>query len=135
MCLMRSFALLSVCIYAVIVIAIIILHYRQIKNMVVVNGEVLTTYTNKIYRGKMTFDISKTTIRYQFAQKEYFINTDTDMIKNVESTNINLLCNPKKPSEAYIQSFKGLWIEKIYTVLFFTIVLVLVQLFFALQSK
>lgn len=111
------------------VLGILLYHYFQLKNTIEIKGEIISNSTEKINRGKMTFSVSKTTIQYVYNQKNYTKEIDTAWIENMEIKQINLVCSSNNPAQVYINTFKGLWLEKIYMLLFLSIVLFFIVLF------
>lgn len=120
--------------YLILVIGIVIYHYFQLKNTVEIIGQISTAQTEKINRGKMSFSISKTEIKYTFNAQKYSSMFDTDLIENIENNEIPLLVNFSKPNKVHINTTKGKWLEKCYLILFFSIALLFLLLFFGAKN-
>lgn len=132
---MRNSIIILVFLYLILVIAIIVYHYFQLKNTAKIIGQISRTQTEEINKGKMSFSISKTQIDYIYNSKKYSLKFDTDLIENNQKSEINLLVNVFNPSKAYINTPKGKWLEKCYLILFFSIAFIFILLFLEQKTR
>lgn len=118
---MRSSILMIVFSYLLIITSILVYHYYKLKKTIEVRGEIISASSEKTERGRMTFSISKTKVKYSLNRKVYVSEFDTDLLKTFKNDNVCIICVENEPEKSFINTYKGKWSEKIYLVLFISI--------------